>query len=155
MIESFSVGFVPTLRELLCPDTASRNGPYTRAFNAEPDFVTAACVPGRALDNVVFALAFEQAFALLYRRPVARDDGLVLEFLQCRRTGAAGEDHQHDCAGQPHVSFDHVSQVVFPTASCQVSIGRRVVYLTRRSTNVELAERTAECLRIWAFRNWL
>lgn len=34
-------------------------------------------------------------------------------------------------------------------------IGNWVVYLTRRNTNVELAERTAACLRICEFRNVL
>lgn len=33
--------------------------------------------------------------------------------------------------------------------------GKAVEYLTRRSTNVELAERTAACFSICALRNWL
>ena len=39
-----------------------------------------------------------------------------------------------------------------PGPACK---GSRVVYLTRRKANVELAERTAGCLRIAAFKNVL
>ena len=102
----------------------------------------------------------EQTLASLNGFPVTGNQRIRLKFFKRRLADTACQDTDNRESEQSHKFWDRSLRGWFPSTRpipCpdHTPSGNRVVYLIRRSTKVELAERTAVCLSICAFRKLL